>query len=70
MIPGSQIRARMQRGRHGCSAEGTWAGRTVEPASLGQRKQKKSNRFAICFVCIVVFKLGTAFSNVRRDGVI
>ena len=41
-----------------CSAEGTDAaprtrdGRTMEPASLGQRKQKKSNRFAIRFFCL------------------
>ena len=47
MIPGLQIRARMQRGGHGCSAEGTLAGRTMEPASLGRRKQQKSDRFAI-----------------------
>ena len=51
MIPGSQIRARMQRGGHGCSAEGTWAGRTSESAGpdvdLVRPKTKKSNRFAI-----------------------
>ena len=33
MIPGSQIRARMQRGGHGCSVEGAWVRRTREPAS-------------------------------------
>ena len=52
-------------------AEGTWVGRTMEPASLGRRKKKiKSLRDLICFVCIFFLKLGTALSNVRRDGVI
>ena len=45
MIPGSQIRARMQRGGHGCSVEGTWVGRTREPAGpdvdLVQTETKK-----------------------------
>ena len=63
----------MQRRGHGCSAEGTWAGRTREPASLGRRKQKKSHRFAIfdfLLFVLVVFKLGTALSKVRRDGAV
>ena len=73
-------RARMQRRGHGCSAKGTWAGRTREPASLGRRKQKKSNRFAICFFLVVFVFLNlvrryltfvaTALSNVGRDGVV
>ena len=80
MIPASQIRARMQRGGHGCSAEGTWVERTMEPAGPADGNKKiKSLRDLIFFVCIIcclnlvrryLTFVATALSNVRRDGVI
>ena len=64
-----------KRGGHGCSAEGTWAGRTMPVYGASQSwptetKKIKSLRDLIFCVCIIFLKLGTALSNVRRDGVI
>ena len=41
-----------------------------QPVSAdGNKKNQIASRF-VFFVCIIFFKLGTALSNVRRDGVI
>ena len=48
-------RARMQRRGHGCSAEGTWAGRTREPAGLGRRKQKNQIASRFDFFIYIIF---------------
>ena len=57
-----QIRARMQRGGHGCSVEGTWVGRTREPAGPDvdlvrtETKKIKSLRELICLLVSFVLK--------------
>ena len=71
MIPGSQIRARMQRGGHICSVEGTWVGRTREPAGPDVDLVRKettnqiASRFDFFLSLLFFVKLGTALSNVR-----
>jgi hypothetical protein len=50
----------------GTNVEATGVGRTMEPAGPADGNNKKTNRFAICFFLLVVlFKLGTALSDVR-----
>ena len=53
--PGSQIRARMQRGGHGCSVEGTWVGRTMEPAGPADGNKKNKSLRDLFFLLLLVF---------------
>ena len=63
MILGSQIRARMQRGGHGCSVEGTRVGRTREPAGpdvdLVRTETKKIKSLRDLIFLLLLFCLKT-----------
>ena len=58
----------MQRGGHGCSVEGTWVGRTREPAGPADGKQKKSLHDLMFLLVLCFVRLGTALSNVRTHA--
>ena len=60
----------MQRGGHGCSVEGTWVGRTREPAGpdVDLVRTETTKIKSLRVFCCYFFRLGMALSNVRTHA--